>query len=37
MSCDNGIYFRQDDICNALFCTYGFIPYRKVKDGSCNG
>lgn len=33
MSRDNGIYFRRDDICKALECTFGFAPYRKVEDG----
>lgn len=35
MSCDRGIYFRRDDICKALECYYGFVPYR-VK-GDCDG
>lgn len=37
MARDNGIYFRREDICKALECYYGFVPYRKVEDGSCNG
>lgn len=32
MARDNGIYFRREDICNALECYHGFVPYRKVGD-----
>jgi len=32
MARDNGIYFKRDDICKALTCYHGFIPYRRNDD-----
>lgn len=29
MARDTGIYFKVDDICKSLICTYGFVPYRR--------
>lgn len=32
MARDNGIYFRREDICKALECYFGFVPYRRQDE-----
>lgn len=33
MACDNGIYFKRDEIFS--ICHYGFVPYHKVGEECC--
>lgn len=30
------IYFNREDICKALRCTFGFVPYRKNNKDEIN-